>query len=206
MSLDTNYYLLPVSSELKPIALNPEVELLVGFVNTINLEIDVDALRDPADAASWLARHDGGHDAAVAQEPRRAADAAAADHAHLIAFREALRALLRANNGGVVGEAKIVPIRDAAARSRYGIDLHDDGRLTLTPLGDGAAEHFEARLLLAIQRIQDGGDWLRLKACPAEDCQWAFFDSSRNRSRTWCKMEVCGNRAKTRRYRSRGDA
>ncbi len=47
------------------------------------------------------------------------------------------------------------------------------------------------------------GAWPRLKACPADDCQWAFYDGSRNRSRTWCWMEECGNREKTRRYRSR---
>jgi predicted RNA-binding Zn ribbon-like protein len=186
---------LPVSSDLKPIALHPEVELLVSFVNTIDIEDDEDALRDPTDAASWLARYGSGPDASPATAQKRAATAALspADHAHLIAFREALRALLRANNGGEAGEARIAPIREAAVRSRYGVELQDD-------------ERFEARLLLAIQRIQDGGDWLRLKACPAEICQWAFYDASRNRSRTWCKMGICGNRAKTRRYRSRGDA
>lgn len=31
-------------------------------------------------------------------------------------------------------------------------------------------------------------------------CGWLFFDSSRNRSRRWCSMESCGNRAKARRH------
>jgi predicted RNA-binding Zn ribbon-like protein len=39
--------------------------------------------------------------------------------------------------------------------------------------------------------------------CAAEDCRWAFYDRSRNRSRTWCSMEECGNRAKARSYRAR---
>ena len=47
------------------------------------------------------------------------------------------------------------------------------------------------------------GAWRRLKACPADDCQWAFYDRSRNRSRTWCKMDVCGNRSKVRTFRER---
>src|ERR687886_170562 len=34
-------------------------------------------------------------------------------------------------------------------------------------------------------------------------CHWVFYDRSRNRSSTWCAMSVCGNRTKTRRYRSR---
>ena len=47
------------------------------------------------------------------------------------------------------------------------------------------------------------GTWERLKACPADDCHWAFYDFSRNHSRTWCTMSTCGNRAKARTYRAR---
>ncbi|NRP71079.1 hypothetical protein ILFOPFJJ_01962 [Ensifer psoraleae] len=38
----------------------------------------------------------------------------------------------------------------------------------------------------------------RLKICP--NCQWLFLDRSRNRSRTWCDMAVCGNRTKAKRH------
>jgi len=43
-----------------------------------------------------------------------------------------------------------------------------------------------------------------VKICPADDCRWAFYDTSRNHSRQWCSMEVCGNRAKARAHRERG--
>ncbi len=43
----------------------------------------------------------------------------------------------------------------------------------------------------------------RLKLCDADDCGWLFVDASRNRSRRWCDMSDCGNRAKARRYRER---
>ena len=36
----------------------------------------------------------------------------------------------------------------------------------------------------------------RMKICP--NCEWLFIDFSRNGSRTWCDMAVCGNRAKAR--------
>jgi predicted RNA-binding Zn ribbon-like protein len=39
-------------------------------------------------------------------------------------------------------------------------------------------------------------DTERLKVCP--NCEWLFLDRSKNRSRTWCDMAVCGNRAKAR--------
>lgn len=38
----------------------------------------------------------------------------------------------------------------------------------------------------------------RLKIC--SNCGWLFLDRSRNRSRTWCDMAVCGNRAKASRH------
>ncbi len=39
--------------------------------------------------------------------------------------------------------------------------------------------------------------------CDGEDCHWLFLDTSRNRSRRWCDMAECGNRAKVRRFRGR---
>ena len=44
-------------------------------------------------------------------------------------------------------------------------------------------------------------DRLRLvRQCAADDCAWLFLDESRNRSRRWCDMSVCGNRQKARRH------
>ena len=39
--------------------------------------------------------------------------------------------------------------------------------------------------------------------CEAPDCEWLFLDRSRNRSRRWCDMTSCGNRAKARRHYER---
>jgi predicted RNA-binding Zn ribbon-like protein len=48
----------------------------------------------------------------------------------------------------------------------------------------------------------------RVRRCAAPDCDWLFLDASRNRSRRWCDMAVCGNRAKARQHyrRQRGRA
>ena len=43
----------------------------------------------------------------------------------------------------------------------------------------------------------------RVKICPGDDCGWMFLDESRNRRRTWCAMDMCGNRAKARRHYQR---
>lgn len=43
-------------------------------------------------------------------------------------------------------------------------------------------------------------DLARLRRCADESCGWLFLDMSRNRSRRWCAMRDCGNRAKARSY------
>jgi predicted RNA-binding Zn ribbon-like protein len=43
----------------------------------------------------------------------------------------------------------------------------------------------------------------RIRVCADPQCGWLFLDSSRNRSRRWCSMESCGNRAKARRFYQR---
>jgi len=43
----------------------------------------------------------------------------------------------------------------------------------------------------------------RVRACDAPDCGWWFLDDTRNGSRRWCDMKVCGNRDKVRRFRER---
>ena len=52
------------------------------------------------------------------------------------------------------------------------------------------------------------GDLTRLNACKGQECGWLFEDTSRNRSRQWCDMRTCGNRANAAAYyrRHRGSA
>jgi predicted RNA-binding Zn ribbon-like protein len=47
------------------------------------------------------------------------------------------------------------------------------------------------------------GTWGRVKACPGPHCGWLFYDASKNRSRQWCSMAICGNRVKSREFRAR---
>lgn len=44
------------------------------------------------------------------------------------------------------------------------------------------------------------GELGRVRECSSDSCEWLFVDTSRNRSRRWCDMEDCGNRAKARRH------
>jgi predicted RNA-binding Zn ribbon-like protein len=115
------------------------------------------------------------------------------DDERVVAFRRALRALLVDKR-----DPEAIAALDRAAR---------DARLAVRFDSDGAARleggDLVASMLAIIARAQADGTWSRMKACRAEDCQWAFYDRSRNRSRTWCSMSECGNRAKARSYRAR---
>ncbi len=46
-------------------------------------------------------------------------------------------------------------------------------------------------------------DLTRIKQCQGEKCGWLFLDTTKNKSRRWCEMEVCGNRAKQKRLAER---
>ncbi|MDR4315441.1 Conserved protein containing a Zn-ribbon-like motif, possibly RNA-binding [Niallia circulans] len=52
----------------------------------------------------------------------------------------------------------------------------------------------------AVDLLVSKNDLERVKKCEGDSCGWLFFDTSRNRSRRWCSMADCGNRAKARRF------
>jgi predicted RNA-binding Zn ribbon-like protein len=152
------------------------LRLVHRFVNTLDIEAGTDALD-----AAWLESVGlpGGD----------------AERARL--FREALRELLLGHNGVPVAPRAVALLTGFARESPVVVGFAADGTPRLE--GSDAVSH----LLAAIARAELDGTWERLKICPADDCRWAFYDFSRNRSRTWCDMKVCGNRAKARTYRSK---
>ncbi|HET8527426.1 MAG TPA: CGNR zinc finger domain-containing protein [Gaiellaceae bacterium] len=124
-------------------------------------------------------------------------DALADPHARRI--REAIRALLRANNGIEVDVEHASRVLDEASR-RAGLRVgFADGMLAFRSYERSRL----AGVLAALAQTMADGSFARLKACRSDTCQWAFVDNARNHSRQWCDMAVCGNRAKARRFRSR---
>ncbi|WEV29699.1 CGNR zinc finger domain-containing protein [Streptomyces sp. 71268] len=57
-----------------------------------------------------------------------------------------------------------------------------------------------AAVAVAWSELVLAGDAARLKRCAEHECAWVFWDVSKNRSRRWCSMRVCGNRNKARRF------
>jgi predicted RNA-binding Zn ribbon-like protein len=172
-----------------------ELALIEAFVNTVDLEDGEEALSIPAELSDWLAQHGLAEPGEILSHD---------DLAAAIAVREALRALLLANNGGELDPAAPATLTAAADRARLTVAVDAHGQARVEPRATGIGRAF-GRLLGIVAHAQADGTWERLKACPWHTCHVAFYDHSRNRSRTWCSMAVCGNRAKAQSYRRRGD-
>jgi len=68
---------------------------------------------------------------------------------------------------------------------------------------DGAVEAVLGPVTLSALTLLTQADLSRVKQCQGDRCGWLFFDTTKNKSRRWCEMEVCGNRAKQRRFHRR---
>lgn len=172
-----------------------ELDIVVSFMNTLQVDDGVDHLADADALADWLA--------AEGLTPART-DATADELAHARGLRTALRDLARANHEGT-------PDPDATARLNSlvdGLDL----RVRFSPAGavevvaaGGGTQAALGAIVAATAAAAADDRWRRVKLCGSDDCQWAFYDASRNRSGRWCSMAVCGNRMKVRAFRERHD-
>ena len=160
------------------------LEVLQRFINTHNhdLPLEWDRIGSARRAQAWL-RQKG-----LIGAREQVSDA---DAARLRELREALRALLAGR------PAAVEP-------TRLRVTVDDAGRTALEP-DSGGVEGAVATLLGILHEAQLTGAWSRMKAC--RQCQYAFFDRSKNRSAAWCAMSICGNRTKNRAYyrRRRGE-
>jgi predicted RNA-binding Zn ribbon-like protein len=88
----------------------------------------------------------------------------------------------------------------ARARERL---THTRGAFTWALENEPALDRILWPVSLSAAELLISSDLSRLRQCGGEECGWMFLDTSRNRSRQWCDMRDCGNRAKVRRFRKR---
>ena len=169
------------------------LELVRRFVNTRDIEEGSEELDSPESLLTWFAGMDLLDDEAAAEEK---------DLERALALREGIRALLLANNGEEIETVHIRELNRAIGNVCLTVRFDDDGRATLKPTSSGVSAAL-GRILATVVRATEEGSWGRLKICPNDACQWAFYDRSKNRSGKWCTMEVCGNRMKARTFRQR---
>lgn len=166
------------------------LQLVCDFVNTLDREQGIDELAEATGLDAWLRARGLWTSRSTAEDAAAARD-----------LREALRDLMRANNGCDSDAGRPVAALDAAsARTGVRVRFSDRGLRLDAPEGGVSS------VLAAVGMAMMDGSWTRLKACRSDSCRWAFVDNARNRSRQWCSMQVCGNREKARAFRLRHGA
>jgi predicted RNA-binding Zn ribbon-like protein len=189
--------------------------LALDFANTVggtHVRPTHDHLRDYGDIVRFAALA-GGVDAStarrLAQRAERDPGRAAAVYELGIALRESIWGVFSAlASGEVPREADLDLIGDAAAsgaaRSRLVYDRDGIGWSLPSDRDDLERPLWEVARSAADLLTSDERD--RIKECASETCEWVFLDQSRNRSRRWCDMSDCGNRAKARRFHAKKQA
>lgn len=169
------------------------LRLVQVFVNTTDLEDGREEFGSPEQLGRWLAAHELlGADAQLG----------AADLDRAITAREALRALLFANNGGTPDPAAAEVLNRLAARACLRVEFGTAGAARLVPCAPGL-DGALGQILASVFSAMAEGTWPRLKACQNDVCRWAFYDASKNHGGAWCSMAICGSRLKARAYRQR---
>lgn len=148
--------------------------------------VDVAGLRD------WLLEH-----CLISQRDRVTEQ----DHRDALALRDAFRALAYANHGEPTPRDALRAL-DRAADAAHLHPRFRDGETVLEPQVKGPAGAL-GRLVALAFRAMAQDSWKRLKICRDDTCAVVFYDYSKNQSRSWCSMDVCGNRNKVRNFRRR---
>jgi predicted RNA-binding Zn ribbon-like protein len=154
--------------------------LVESLVNTLDVESGADSLGTPGGRAPFGLAED---DLPAARE-----------------LRESLRAALLAHAGHSPHRA-VTPLGDLLAHAPLLVAVDaSDGSARLVPAGSGP---LLSQVAGAVAEALVAGTWTRLKACEAATCHWAYYDRSPAGRSRWCSMQVCGARAKMRRYRAK---
>lgn len=170
-----------------------DLDAVMQFVNTVHFEQgDIEEhLDSPSALNAFFAEHDLGE-----------VDAKPADLRRAVEVREALRAVMEANNGAALDPVAIETLNRAASRAKVVAAFDDHASWRVAPASTGVDRAF-GELLASVFRAMSDGRWERIKACGNPDCRWAFHDGSKNHSGRWCDMASCGNRMKARAFRER---
>ena len=164
-----------------------------GLANTFAFEPGEERLTDAASARAWLLDSDlATADVEVGER----------ELGQLLETREVVRELIGAN---LEGDPEAAGPGLARLAAEHPVDLvaAEDGALGVDLAPQSTVDGVIAQMIGIVFTAQLTDEWARLKICASDECRWAFYDSSRNRSGTWCQMETCGNQIKNRAYRRR---
>ncbi|MEU3302057.1 CGNR zinc finger domain-containing protein [Streptomyces sp. NPDC006678] len=171
---------------------SPAAELIEAFTNTVDLESGDDDVATPAELAAWLTDRNLAHTSLGLTQD---------EHQAFLTLRAGIREALDTDDPV---EPQRLALADAALADVPVLVTFGTPGAPLVPAPGGPpARTALARLAVAWAEVVLTGHVHRLKRCAEHTCGWVFWDSSKNHSRRWCSMRVCGNRTKSRRYATR---
>lgn len=146
-------------------------------------------------------------DAKRARQLKRNADSSAANRVleQVRALREVLADLIYAGLDGVDASSTSMQtlekfLREARAQARL---VRNGTRLQWDWAGAESKAEFPLWLLTrAASRLMLSENVEKVRACANPECRWLFLDTSKNHTRRWCDMKLCGNRMKARRFKA----
>lgn len=60
-----------------------------------------------------------------------------------------------------------------------------------------------APIAYSFAKLLSGGELSRLRRCKNPDCILFFYDTSKSGTRSWCSLDICGNRLRVEAFRER---
>jgi predicted RNA-binding Zn ribbon-like protein len=185
-------------------------ELCLDFANTVEprgTDQPVEFLNTYSDLVAWSQHVDllTGEEAKrlLHQAATRQAEAEAV-HRRAISLRETLYRVFLSIIKARPAKARDLERLNAAlspALARLQVVSYQEGFAWDWRNGDTDLDRMLWPIVRSAAELLTTGALDRLKQC--DGCGWLFLDGSRNRTRRWCDMRVCGNRAKARRHYER---
>ena len=187
----------------------------LNFLNSIATPVDteIDWISDGEGLLTWLEQAQF-VPADVLSAMRRQAKPGEIDRVAAQArnLREWFRTFVREHRGKPLKAADLAdlePLNRILARDEgFGqLVAHRRGKTTTLELQRARRWRSPESLLLpiaeALSRLLAEEDLSDMKTCEGTNCTLMFADRTRGRSRRWCSMEICGNRAKQIAHRHR---
>ena len=157
-----------------------------GFLNTWSDELGIEDFETPETTEQWLrsaALWEGVK--ALTQE----------EHLRILEFRSLLRDC-------VIHSHHPERLNKWMSAVTFNIEFQEGGSASLVPSGRGC-DKVVGQLISIIVDSMVVGTWPRFKCCALPSCGWAYYDSTRSRTKKWCSMRTCGSRHKAREYYKR---
>lgn len=160
----------------------------------------VDLLSSGADLANWMSR------SGLLSGSQRPLSRSSAALTAARRFRGELRLILdELVRHGKFPPSLLAPLNARLQQRNLGFSLHDQkGRYGLSPEWTlKAPADVCAPIALSFAELLSQADLARIRRCKNPECILFFYDASKSGTRSWCSLDICGNKRRVAAFRER---